>query len=107
MSESEKIDIPEVSERVRLIAEFSVEKLNAHFEKNGGLNQCEACGASDWTISQDGNGRPNMVLSPLFDPPKSQLLFVPIFCGQCGNTRFINASQAAGVIKGSTDDGSS
>ncbi|RMS51663.1 hypothetical protein ALP65_200001 [Pseudomonas aeruginosa] len=107
MSDSEAKKAPEVSERVRLVAEFSVERLNDHFERNGGLNPCEACGEDDWTISQDSKGRPTMIQSPIFDPPSNALLFVPVFCGKCGNTRFINVAQAAGVPRRARDDGSS
>lgn len=83
----------EASPRVKRLAGFSADQLNDHLMKRGGVNPCEGCGTSEWSISMDSKGRPTMIRAPLFDPNDSVLLFVPLFCKQCGNTRFINAAQ--------------
>lgn len=104
MSEKTDAGNGEVTDRVRRVAEFSLDQLNAHFREKGGLNQCEACGASDWNLSRDSQGRPSMVRNPLFDPTDSVLLFTPVFCGACGNTRFFNVAQVISAGSFSEDD---
>lgn len=95
----------EVSPRVKRLAGFSADQLNDHLMKRGGVNPCEGCGTSDWSISMDTKGRPSMIRCQLFDPSDSALLFIPLFCKQCGNTRLINAAQVIEPDEGDSGDG--
>lgn len=94
----------EFSPKVRRLAAFSAEQLNDHLLHKGGVNVCEACGASEWSITMDTQGRPSMVKCALFDPSDKVLLFIPLFCRRCGNTRFINTAQVLGPAEGEDGD---
>ncbi|MWK59781.1 hypothetical protein GO594_27660 [Pseudomonas otitidis] len=95
----------ESSPRVKRLAAFSADQLNDHLMRRGGVNVCEGCGTSEWSISMDTKGRPSMIKCALFDPEDKMLLFIPLFCKRCGNTRFINAAQVIEPEQGDDPDG--
>lgn len=98
MSDEEK----PVSKRALRLAEFTWEKFVAHADRNGGLNPCENCGASDWTASVGENGKADMLAPPMF-MADSFYLILPVTCGKCGNMRMFNVGMIASIDEGDSD----
>ncbi|WP_313461590.1 hypothetical protein [Pseudomonas nitroreducens] len=54
------------------------------------LNDCEACGANDWSNPEE-NGMPSIVATATIRSPGAANWYFPLICENCGNTRLINA----------------
>jgi len=82
------------SDRARRLAAFNWESFLAHAERHGGLNPCEGCGSSDWTVTLQPNGKPDILASPMY-MSESMYLVMPVTCGKCGNMRMFNVGMMA------------
>ncbi|WP_145150837.1 hypothetical protein [Pseudomonas oryzihabitans] len=98
MSDEEK----PVSSRVSRLAAFTRDTFVDHVDRNGGLNPCEGCGSTDWTMALKENGKPDLLSPPLFSS-ESVYLLLPVTCGKCGNVRLFNVGMIANIVDGEND----
>ncbi|WP_460128192.1 hypothetical protein [Pseudomonas sp. S3_A09] len=60
---------------------------------------CEACGHEHFKVEKTEDDVA-FIAHPLFKDEELGLVYVPVTCARCGNTRFLNAITMARIIMG-------
>lgn len=92
-----------VSRRAARLAAFTRDTFIDHVERSGGLNPCEGCGSTDWTMALKENGKPDVLSPPLFSS-ESVYLLLPVTCGKCGNVRLFNVGMITNTDSEESDE---
>lgn len=79
------------------ITKLTVDQVNGHLTRMDCEHACEACGHDRWTIDVDEEVVA-FVSAPLANNPRSGMIFLPLACERCANTRLINAANIAAEI---------
>lgn len=79
---------------IEQIITLTCDQVNGYLERYDAEHPCEACGHHQWTLDED-NGRAMFVSAPLAHQPTQGLVFLPLTCEKCSNTRLINAANIA------------
>ncbi|MCR4508910.1 hypothetical protein NUV66_06300 [Pseudomonas sp. 32.2.56] len=76
------------------ITNLTFDQVNKYLTRFDAEHPCEACGHSEWLIDEV-DGKALFVSSPLAHNPDQGMVFLPLTCEKCGNTRFLNAAVIA------------
>lgn len=88
-------DTPDVT--LEYITSLTFDQVNDYLARTDAEHPCEACTHDRWLIDSD-EGKVLFVNAPLSHNPRNGLIFLPLTCERCGNTRFINAVNIAANI---------
>lgn len=67
------------------------EQLSEFLSDNGGFSKCEACGSQDWEITRISGGHILYLYQDVVFLENKTMVYLPVTCGTCMNTRFFNA----------------
>lgn len=76
------------------ITSLTFDQVNGYLTRFDAEHPCEACGHPEWLMDEDA-GKVLFVSSPLAHNPDQGMVFLPLTCERCGNTRFINGANIA------------
>ncbi|MGQ0335712.1 hypothetical protein [Halomonas elongata] len=76
------------------LSDLSVQQVNDHLTRKDSEHACEACGTRDWRIHASELEGLVFLELPIFGMGGIGVpyCFLPLFCGNCGNTRLISAN---------------
>lgn len=73
------------------LEELTPEQINAHLARKDSEHPCEACGHDQWVMETHQDNTIVFLHAPVLAKPGS-LVYLPLLCNSCGNTRLINAA---------------
>ena len=81
------------------IKQLTSDQINGHLSRKDSEHRCEACGHTEWIMQIHDDGSVVFVSMPLTFQLSAAYVFLPLACGRCANTRFINAGEVCNEIR--------
>lgn len=76
------------------ISSLTLEQVNGYLTRFDAENPCGACKHDQWVVDEF-QGKIIFVTTAIATSLDSGLIYLPLACERCGNTRFINAANIA------------